>query len=121
MIRHISGPVTVQALGSPSKAIEEFVGLVSTGTSVVSVARMKSPAGWGEPGQTPEFDEYTMVLRGLLRVDTLAGPIEVRAGEAVIAEKGDWVRYSSPSEGGAEYISVCVPAFSPETAHRDES
>jgi len=121
MIRHISGPVTVQALGSPSKAIEEFAGRVNTGTCVVSVARMKSPAGWGEPGQTPEFDEYTMVLRGLLRVDTLAGPIEVRAGEAVIAEKGDWVRYSSPSEGGAEYISVCVPAFSPETAHRDES
>jgi len=121
MPRLIETPTIVRAAGNKPKQIEEFIGRVNSQTECLSIARMRSPSGWVEPGQTPEFDEYTMVLRGLLRVDTLAGPIEVRAGEAVIAEKGDWVRYSSPSEGGAEYISVCVPAFSPETAHRDES
>ena len=120
MITHIKAPAVVKAAGTPPKAIEEFVGRVNTETSDVSVARMKSPAGWTEPGQTADFDEYTVVLKGLLRVDTGEQTIDVRAGEAVVVGRGDWVQYSSPFEDGAEYMSVCIPAFSPEAAHRDE-
>jgi quercetin dioxygenase-like cupin family protein len=115
----IEKPTLVQAAGSKPKRIEEFVGLVNTGTTAASVARMTSPAGWVEPGQTPEFDEFTLVLRGILRVETRQGALDVRAGQAVIAPRGEWVRYSTPVEGGAEYVAVCVPAFSPDTVHRD--
>jgi mannose-6-phosphate isomerase-like protein (cupin superfamily) len=119
MSRHIPAPTTIHAAGNLPKVIEEFVGRVNSGTESVSVARMQSPAGWIEPGQTPEFDEYTLVLRGSLRVATRTGAIDVAAGQAVIARKGDWVQYSTPGPDGAEYIAVCVPAFSPETVHRD--
>jgi quercetin dioxygenase-like cupin family protein len=115
----IEKPTVVRAAGNKPKRIEEFVGRVNTGTSAASVARMTSPAGWIEPGQTPEFDEYTLVLRGTLRVETRNGALEVRAGQAVIAPRGEWVRYSTPEEGGAEYVAVCDPAFSPDTVHRD--
>jgi quercetin dioxygenase-like cupin family protein len=115
----IEKPTVVQAAGNKPKRIEELVGRVNTGTAAASVARMTSPAGWVEPGQTPEFDEYTLVLRGTLRVETREGALEVRAGQAVIAPRGEWVRYSTPEEGGAEYVAVCIPAFSPDTVHRD--
>lgn len=115
----VNAPTIVEAAGSKPKLIEEFVGRVNTGTEAVSVARMRSPGGWEEPGQTPDFDEYTVVLRGLLRVATKDGTIDVRAGQAVIARRGEWVRYSTPEPDGAEYVAVCVPAFSPETVHRD--
>lgn len=118
-MRHISGPTVIEAAGNLPKVIEEFVGRVNTGTDSVSVARMKSPSGWVEPGQTPQFDEYTVVLRGMLRVETGEGVVEVRAGEAVITSAGEWVRYSTPEEEGAEYVAVCIPAFSPATVHRD--
>jgi mannose-6-phosphate isomerase-like protein (cupin superfamily) len=110
----------IHAAGSKPKVIEEFIGLVNTGTGEVSIARMQSPAGWVEPGQKPEFDEYTVVLRGTLHVEYPGGSLDVHAGQAVISHKGEWVRYSSPYENGAEYIAVCAPAFSPETVHRDE-
>lgn len=115
----IVDPTRVAAAGTKPKVIEEFVGRVNSQTDALSVARMRSPAGWEEPGQTPEFDEYTLVLRGMLRVQSHAGVIEVRAGQAVIARAGEWVRYSTPEADGAEYIAVCLPAFSPETVHRD--
>jgi mannose-6-phosphate isomerase-like protein (cupin superfamily) len=115
----VNAPTIVEAAGSRPKLIEEFVGRVNTGTEAVSVARMRSPGGWEEPGQTPDFDEYTVVLRGLLRVATKDGTVDVRAGQAVIARRGEWVRYSTPEPDGAEYMAVCVPAFSPETVHRD--
>ena len=115
----VNAPTIVEAAGSRPKLIEEFVGRVNTGTEAVSVARMRSPGGWEEPGQTPDFDEYTVVLRGLLRVATKDGTVDVRAGQAVIARRGEWVRYSTPEPDGAEYVAVCVPAFSPETVHRD--
>jgi quercetin dioxygenase-like cupin family protein len=120
MANLIEKPTVVQAAGNKPKRIEEFVGRVNTGTAGASVARMTSPAGWVEPGQSPEFDEYTLVLRGTLRVETRSGAIDVRAGQAVIAPRGEWVRYSTPEDGGAEYVAVCVPAFSPGTVHRDE-
>jgi quercetin dioxygenase-like cupin family protein len=120
MAQLIDKPTIVQAAGSKPKRIEEFVGRVNTGTAGASVARMTSPRGWVEPGQTPEFDEYTLVLRGTLRVETRQGALDVRAGQAVAAPRGEWVRYSTPEEGGAEYVAVCVPAFSPGTVHRDE-
>jgi quercetin dioxygenase-like cupin family protein len=120
MVRHIDSPTRIEAHGTPPKTIEEFIGRVNSGTSAISVARMVSPAGWSEPGQTPEFDEYTVVLRGCLRVQTREGAYDVAAGQAIITTAGEWVRYSSPLEGGAEYIAVCVPAFSPETVRRDE-
>jgi mannose-6-phosphate isomerase-like protein (cupin superfamily) len=120
MARLIEKPTIVQSAGNKPKRIEEFVGHVNTGTSSASVARMTSPAGWLEPGQTPEFDEFTLVLRGTLRVETRAGVLEVRPGQAVVVERGEWVRYSTPVEGGAEYVAVCVPAFSPGSVHRDE-
>jgi len=117
--RLIETPTIVQAAGNKPKRIEEFVGLVNSGTAGASVARMTSPSGWVEPGQTPEFDEFTLVLRGALRVETRSGTLEVRAGQAVLAPRGEWVRYSTPHESGAEYVAVCVPAFSPSTVHRD--
>jgi mannose-6-phosphate isomerase-like protein (cupin superfamily) len=120
-MRHIASPTVIEAAGNLPKVIEEFVGRVNTGTDSVSVARMKSPSGWVEPGQTPQFDEYTVVLRGMLRVETREGTVDVRAGEAVITTGGEWVRYSTPEGEGAEYIAVCLPAFSPATVHRDDS
>lgn len=116
----ISQPTQVAAAGNKPKIIREYIGRVNSETRAVSVAHMQSPAGWLEPGQRPEFDEYTVVLRGTLRVEHDGGAIDVRAGQAVVAHRGEWVRYGTPEEGGAEYISVCLPAFSPETAHRDE-
>ncbi|HUE74789.1 MAG TPA: hypothetical protein VMP01_28230 [Pirellulaceae bacterium] len=120
MARLIESPVRIQAAGQPPKIIEEFVGRVVSQTEQVSIARMTSPAGWSEPEQTPEFDEYTVVLRGCLVVETADGATEVRAGQAVIAPKGQQVRYSTPHDGGAEYIAVCLPAFSPQTVHRSD-
>lgn len=114
----IEKPSIVQAAGNKPKIIEEYVGRVNSQTDGVSVARMKSPGGWVEPGQTPEFDEYTVVLRGTLRVTTRDGATDVHAGQAVITAPDEWVRYSTP-EGGAEYIAVCLPAFSMETVRRD--
>jgi mannose-6-phosphate isomerase-like protein (cupin superfamily) len=119
MAKRIVGPVRIHAYGEPPKVIEEFVGRVNSGTTALSVARMVSPSGWSEPGQTPEFDEFTVVLRGMLRVETRDGVEEIAAGEAVIAEAGEWVRYGTPGPGGAEYIAVCLPAFSPDIVHRD--
>lgn len=113
----IEKPTQVAAAGTKPKLIQEFVGHVNSKTAEISVARMKSPAGWSEPGQTPEFDEYSIVLSGMLRVAHKTGELDVRAGQAVIAHGGEWVRYSTPD--GAEYISVCLPAFSPATVHRD--
>jgi mannose-6-phosphate isomerase-like protein (cupin superfamily) len=112
-------PTRIEAAGNKPKRIEEFIGRVNTKTSLASVAHMRSPGGWVEPGQTPEFDEYTIVLNGTLRVEHRHGFIDVDAGQAVIAHKGEWVRYSTPGADGAEYIAVCLPAFSPETVHRD--
>lgn len=113
----IAAPSIITAAGHPPKKIEEFVGRVNSKTDALSVARMTSPAGWVEPGQTPEFDEFTVVLRGLLRLESKTGTLDVAAGSAVITQKGEWVRYSTPQ--GAEYIAVCLPAFSPGTVHRD--
>src|SRR5438132_166568 len=118
MPTHITAPMVVEAAGNKPKRIEEFVGLVNSGTPAVSVARMQSPPGWVEPGQSPQFDEYTVVLRGVLRVKHRDGMIDVGAGQAVITHSGEWVQYSTPD--GAEYIAVCLPAFSPSTVHRDE-
>jgi mannose-6-phosphate isomerase-like protein (cupin superfamily) len=115
----VTEPIVVPAAGEPPKIIEEFVGRLTTGTKAVSVARMRSPAGWAEPGQTPAFDEYTVVLKGMLRVTTRDGAFDVTAGQAVIARGGEWVQYSTPGPDGAEYVAVCVPAFSHETVHRD--
>jgi len=115
----ISHPTRIEAAGSKPKVIEEYVGRVNSRTSGLSVAHMRSPQGWEEPGQTPEFDEYTLVLRGTLRVQHQAGLLDVAASQAVIARRGEWVRYSTPLAGGAEYIAVCLPAFSPDTVHRD--
>lgn len=119
MARRIDKPTIVEAAGNLPKRIEEFAGRVNTGTAGVSVARMTSPPGWVEPGQTPEFDEVTLVLRGSLRVTTRTETFDVGAGQAVIAPRGEWVRYSTPGPEGAEYVAVCVPAFSPEAVHRD--
>ena len=116
----VSKPSRIEASGNKPKIIDEYVGRVVNGTSALSVAHMKSPSGWQEPGQTPEFDEFTVVLRGALRVEFQGGALEVAAGQAVITRKGEWVRYSTPGADGAEYIAVCLPAFSPATVHRDE-
>jgi mannose-6-phosphate isomerase-like protein (cupin superfamily) len=115
----IRAATIIEAEGNKPKVIEEYIGRVNSGTDAVSIARMKSPAGWIEPGQTPEFDEYTVVLRGMVRVESKTGTIDVRAGQAVIAQAGEWVRYSSPDPDGAEYIAVCVPAFSQKTVKRE--
>jgi mannose-6-phosphate isomerase-like protein (cupin superfamily) len=120
MPRFISKPTIITAAGNKPKKIEEFIGRVNSQTQNVSVARMNSPSGWVEPGQTPAFDEYTVVLKGSLRVTHKAGSLDVNAGQAVIASAGEWVQYSTPGADGAEYIAVCVPAFSPETVRRDE-
>jgi mannose-6-phosphate isomerase-like protein (cupin superfamily) len=117
----ISAPKVIPAAGNKPKVIEEFIGRANSGTSAVSIARMKSPGGWIEPGQTPEFDEYTVVLRGTLRVTTRSGTIDVAAGQAIITAAGEWVQYSTPESEGAEYFAVCLPAFAPETVHRDAS
>ena len=116
----IGRPTIVQAAGNKPKIIEEYIGRVNSKTDEVSVARMKSPSGWVEPGQTPEFDEYTLVLRGVLRVATRNGTLEVHAGQAVITHRGEWVQYSTPGPEGAEYVAICLPAFSMETVRRDE-
>ena len=118
--RLISRPAVVEAAGTRPKLIQEFAGRVNTGHTGVSVARMTSPSGWQEPGQRPDFEEITIVLRGMLRVEHAGGTLDVRAGQAVVAEPGEWVRYSTPEAEGAEYIAVCLPAFSPATVHRDE-
>ena len=109
----------IEAAGNKPKRIEEYVGHVNSKTAAVSVARMKSPSGWVEPGQTPEFDEYTVVLKGSLRVTSKQGSIDVAAGQAVITHRGEWVQYSTPGPEGAEYVAICMPAFSPGTVHRD--
>ena len=119
MAKLISEPVVIEAAGNKRKRIEEYFGRVRSKTDAVSVARMKSPSGWVEPGQTPEFDEYTVVLAGMLRVRTKSGVLDVRAGQAVLAPKGEWVQYETPEAEGAEYVAVCLPAFSPGTVHRD--
>lgn len=120
MPKVIDHPTEIKAHGSIPKIIQEFVGRVNTSNEDVSVARMESPSGWKEPGQTPDFDEYTVMLSGTLRVETKEATVDLHAGQAFIAEKGTWVRYSSPHADGAQYIAVCIPAFSPETVHRDE-
>ncbi|MFH1998214.1 MAG: AraC family ligand binding domain-containing protein [Planctomycetota bacterium] len=116
----MKAPSIVKAAGNKPKVIEEYIGHVNSKTSDVSVARMKSPAGWVEPGQTPEFDEYTVVLKGKLRVASKGATVDVTAGQAVIAHRGEWVQYSSPDPEGAEYVAICLPAFTMDTVHRDE-
>ena len=115
----IAAPTQVTAAGNKPKIIQEFVGRVNSKTEAASIARMKSPGGWVEPGQTPEFDEYTLVLAGMLRVTSRDGTLDVRAGQAVITQRGEWVQYGTPEAEGAEYIAVCLPAFSPANVHRD--
>ena len=119
MPTHITSPTIIQAAGNKPKRIEEFIGRVNAATEALSIARMTSPSGWVEPGQTPDFDEYTVVLRGMLRVRHAGGTLDVRAGQAVLSRRGEWVQYSSPEAEGAEYVAVCLPAFSPDTVHRD--
>jgi mannose-6-phosphate isomerase-like protein (cupin superfamily) len=116
----IQKPKIIEAAGQPPKTIEEFIGRANSGVATVSIARMKSPSGWSEPGQSPEFDEYTVVLRGSLHVKLNDSEYDVSAGQAIIVKAGEWVQYSSPSPEGAEYMAVCIPAFSPETVHREE-
>ncbi len=116
----ISQPTNIPCVGTKPKQIQEFAGRVNSGHSSVSIARMVSPEGWTEPGQRPEFEEVTVVLKGTLHVEHAGGTIDVRAGQAIVAHPGEWVRYSTPAAGGAEYIAVCVPAFSLDTVHRDE-
>lgn len=120
MAHVIEAASRVEAAGLPPKVISEFVGRVNSHTTGVSLALMESPSGWGEPGQTPEFDEYTLVLDGELVVESAAATVVVRSGQASVAPAGEWVRYSTPGIGGCRYVSVCMPAFSPETVHRDE-
>jgi mannose-6-phosphate isomerase-like protein (cupin superfamily) len=120
MPRLIERPTVVDAAGNRPKQIQEFAGRVNSEHSAVSVARMVSPGGWQEPGQRPDFEEITVVLRGMLRVEHEGGTVDVRAGQAVVTSPGEWVRYSTPERDGAEYIAVCLPAFSPSTVHRDE-
>ena len=117
----IKTPSVIQAAGNKPKIIEEFIGRVNSKTQSLSVARMKSPSGWVEPGQTPDFDEYTLVLRGMLLVTSKSEVVEVHAGQAIITHRGEWVQYSTPGPEGAEYVAICLPAFSLDTVHRDES
>ena len=119
MPRLIESPSVIEAAGTKPKIIEEYAGRVNSGHDSVSVARMRSPQGWEEPGQRPDFEEITLVLDGMLRVEHEGGALDVRAGQAVVASPGEWVRYSSPEDGGAHYVAVCLPAFSPDTVHRD--
>ena len=116
----IAQPTRISAAGTKPKLIDEYIGRVNTKTDAASVARMRSPQGWAEPGQTPEFDEFTLVLKGMVRVRHKDGQIDVGPGQAVITHRGEWIQYSTPAEGGAEYIAVCLPAFSMETVHRDQ-
>lgn len=116
----IPAPAVVQAAGTKPKRIEEFAGRVNSGHTAVSVARMQSPPGWEEPGQRPQFEEITVVLKGSVRVEHEGGTLDVHAGQAIVTRSGEWVRYSTPGPEGADYIAVCVPAFSPATVHRDE-
>ena len=120
MPRLIPAPTRIAPAGNKPKVIDEYIGRVNSGTSAASVAHMRSPSGWQEPGQTPQFDEFTIVLRGVLHVEHADGSMDVAAGQAVIAHAGEWIRYSTPAEEGAEYIAVCVPAFAPQTVNRDE-
>lgn len=115
----IPQPTRITAAGNKPKLIDEYIGRVNSQTSAASVAHMRSPQGWEEPGQKPEFDEFTIVLKGMLRVEHQGGTLDVNAGQAVIAHSGEWIRYSTPMDGGAEYMAVCLPAFSMDTVHRD--
>ncbi len=121
MVSLIAEPAIIPAPGNPPKRISEFIGRVVTGAEGLSIALMESPTGWSEPGQRPDFDEYTVVLAGEVLVETEEEPLTVRAGQALHARAGEWVRYSTPAEGGARYLSVCLPAFSPDTVHRDQA
>ena len=116
---HIPAPTRIEAAGNKPKLIDEYFGRVNSGSGQLSIAHMRSPGGWVEPGQTPEFEEYTVVLRGTLRVEFQGGMLDVTAGQAIVTHSGEWIRYSTPEEGGAEYLAVCLPAFSPETVNRD--
>jgi mannose-6-phosphate isomerase-like protein (cupin superfamily) len=118
-MKYIQKPTIIRAAGNPPKQIEEFIGSVNSQTSEVSIAKMTSPTGWSEPGQTPEFSEYTVVLKGTLKVKLKDRELEISAGQAIIVQPGEWVQYSTPNAGGAEYLAVCLPAFSPELVHRD--
>ncbi|MCC6636618.1 MAG: cupin [Ignavibacteriaceae bacterium] len=120
MHKLIEKPTIIEAAGNKPKIIEEYIGRVNSGTDVVSIARMKSPGGWIEPAQIPEFDEYTVVLKGVLRVESKSGFNDVSAGQAIITPKGEWVKYSTPNDEGAEYVAICIPAFSPDTVNRQE-
>jgi ethanolamine utilization protein EutQ (cupin superfamily) len=115
----IAQPARIQAAGNKPKLIDEYIGRVNSQTSAISVAHMRSPQGWEEPGQTPEFDEFTIVIKGMVRVQHTDGTMDVNAGQAVIAHRGEWIKYSTPLDGGAEYIAVCLPAFSMDAVHRD--
>ncbi len=119
MPTQIAAPTRIQAAGNKPKLIDEYIGRVNSGHDRLSIAHMRSPGGWQEPGQTPEFDEFTVVLAGMLRVESSGGTMDVRAGQAVVAHAGEWVRYSTPEDSGAEYIAVCLPAFAMGTVHRD--
>lgn len=121
MANLIQQPIIIRAAGNTLKEIAEYVGRLNSATEALSIAHMKSPAGWSEPGQTPEFDEYTLVLRGTLRVESRTGAIDVKAGQAIIVSRGEWVRYSTLEPEGAEYVAVCLPAFSSELVRRDKS
>lgn len=116
----IGSPTKIEAAGNKPKIIEEFIGRVNSRNELISIAKMTSPSGWVEPGQTPEFEEYTVVIKGMLRVEYRGGSIDVRAGQAVITHPGEWVRYSTPEADGAEYLAICLPAFAPFNVHRDE-
>jgi ethanolamine utilization protein EutQ len=117
----VTQPSVVEAAGNKPKIIREFIGRVNSATQALSIAQMQSPGGWLEPGQTPDFDEYTLVLKGTVRVTHRDGHLDVQAGQTVLAHKGEWVQYSTPDAEGAEYVSVCVPAFSPDLVHRDDA
>ena len=119
MVKKIANPTIIEVAGNKPKHIAEYIGRINSRTHEVSIAKMISPKGWVEPGQTPEFDEFTVVLKGTLKIRLIDQEIKVTAGEAIIVDKGEWIQYSTPYEGGAEYIAVCIPAFSPETVHRD--
>jgi quercetin dioxygenase-like cupin family protein len=119
MVRILAQPTRIQAAGNKPKMIDEYIGRVNLGSAHISIARMQSPSGWVEPGQTPDFDEYTVVLRGLLRIETRTEVHEMVEGQAIVTPRGEWIRYSTPGPDRAEYIAVCLPAFSPETVHRD--
>lgn len=119
MPKLISTPTFIEAAGNKPKVIREFIGRVNTKTEKLSIAKMTSPSGWEEPGQTPEFDEYTLVLKGMLRVETEENIFNINEGQAIVTYAGEWIRYSTPGPEGAEYVAVCLPAFSPDTVHRD--